>query len=379
MYNNLLSKAVRNFKYFPGWKTSRKILVIESDDWGSIRMPSSQVFKILLSKGIPVERNPYTKYDSLASESDLSNLFEVLSSVKDMKGNYPVITANTILTNPDFNRIRMSQFQEYHYEIFTETLKRYPQHAGSFDLWKEGIKTKLFYPQFHGREHLNVTRWMKALRMNSGNVMLAFDNEMFDLSQYGRRNEDSFMQALDVRTEEELEFQKKSIEDGMSIFYKLFGYKSETFIAPSFMWSSKLNETLLSCGIYGLQGMWYQFEPKLGNEYGFSKKIHYTGQRNWLGQRYLVRNVSFEPSQDKGFNWIDDILSRMDTVFRWRKPVIMGAHRLNFIGSIDTKNRDDNLKVFKNLLFSIKKRYPDIEFMTSDRVLNLMQQNRSLL
>jgi hypothetical protein len=69
----------------------------------------------------------------------------------------------------------------------------------------------------------------------------------------------------------------------------------------------------------------------------------------------------------------------MDTVFRWRKPVIMGAHRLNFIGSIDTKNRDDNLKVFKNLLFSIKKRYPDIEFMTSDRVLNLMQQNKSLL
>jgi hypothetical protein len=157
---------------------------------------------------------------------------------------------------------------------------------------------------------------MKALRMNSGNVMLAFDNEMFDLSQYGRRNEDSFMQALDVRTEEELEFQKRSIEDGMSIFCKLFGYKSETFIAPSFMWSSKLNETLLSCGIYGLQGMWYQFEPKLGDEYGFSKRIHYTGQRNWLGQRYLVRNVSFEPSQDKGFNWIDDILSRMDTVFR---------------------------------------------------------------
>ncbi|NTW32234.1 MAG: hypothetical protein HGB12_06370 [Bacteroidetes bacterium] len=28
----------------PGWRTDRKILVIESDDWGSIRMPSKETY-----------------------------------------------------------------------------------------------------------------------------------------------------------------------------------------------------------------------------------------------------------------------------------------------------------------------------------------------
>ena len=31
------------------------------------------------------------------------------------------------------------------------------------DLWRQGIDERLFVPAFHGREHLSVTRWLKAL------------------------------------------------------------------------------------------------------------------------------------------------------------------------------------------------------------------------
>ena len=34
--------ALRNLSNLPGWRTSRKIVVIESDDWGTIRMPSNK-------------------------------------------------------------------------------------------------------------------------------------------------------------------------------------------------------------------------------------------------------------------------------------------------------------------------------------------------
>jgi hypothetical protein len=31
----------------PGWRTNRKIIVIESDDWGATRMYDRQAFKVL--------------------------------------------------------------------------------------------------------------------------------------------------------------------------------------------------------------------------------------------------------------------------------------------------------------------------------------------
>ena len=42
-----LRKGISNIM---GWCTNRKIIVIESDDWGSIRMSSKQAYNSLLKK-----------------------------------------------------------------------------------------------------------------------------------------------------------------------------------------------------------------------------------------------------------------------------------------------------------------------------------------
>ena len=89
----------------PGIKTNRKIVVIESDDWGSIRMPSRKVYDQLFKKGYKVDLDPYMKYDCMANSNDLEALFEVLSSVQDKNGRNAIITANTIMANPDFEKI----------------------------------------------------------------------------------------------------------------------------------------------------------------------------------------------------------------------------------------------------------------------------------
>jgi hypothetical protein len=106
MINNLKSTLSHTLLNLPGWHTSRKIVVIESDDWGSIRMPSREVYEKLLKKGIRVDNDPYNKFDSLASEQDLETLFDVLKKFNDKNDNHPVITANTVIANPDFNLIR---------------------------------------------------------------------------------------------------------------------------------------------------------------------------------------------------------------------------------------------------------------------------------
>lgn len=371
-FSALRKKLVGNIINIPGWRTNRKIVVIESDDWGSIRMPSREVLEKLVKQGIGVDKLSYNRYDSLASEEDLSALFEVLHSVKDYNGNPAVITANTVVANPDFEKIRKSEFQSYFYEPFTETLKRYPKHQRSFSIWREGISEKVFQPQFHGREHLNVTRWLKALQNNTGKVRLAFDLQMFDLSESLKISENSFMQALNFESVEELEFQKKWIAEGTAMFEKIFGFRSKTFIAPCHKWSNALNADFFNNGIKGFQGTWLQFEPKEGKEHTFKKIFHYTGQKNHLGQIYLVRNAAFEPSQYPGFDYLSDALNRIRTAFLWRKPAIISTHRLNFIGFIEPENRDKNLKLLSILLKEMKKRWPEVEFMSSDELARLI-------
>lgn len=62
---NLKSTISRNLVNIPGFRTNRKIVVIESDDWGSIRMASQKSFNRLLAKGIRVDNSLYDSLDSL--------------------------------------------------------------------------------------------------------------------------------------------------------------------------------------------------------------------------------------------------------------------------------------------------------------------------
>ena len=142
-------KRIRNYLFkrynnFFGIEISRKIVVFESDDWGSIRMPSSEVYDKLVAHGLRVEQCQFMRYDSIANSEDFELLFDLLTRYKDNNGNHPVITANTIVANPDFDKIRDSNYQQYFYEPFTETIKQYSN--SSFELWKQGMELNIFYP-----------------------------------------------------------------------------------------------------------------------------------------------------------------------------------------------------------------------------------------
>lgn len=363
---------LKNLVNIPGWHTHRKIVILESDDWGSIRMPSRTVYNNLLFNKININDSAFNRYDSLASEEDLSLLFKALLSVKDKNDQPAILTANTIVANPDFIKIREDKYQNYYYEPFPQTLERYPQHTRSFNLWKEGIEMGVFRPQFHGREHLNVIRWMKALRENKGLVRLAFDHQMYDLSVGNSLTENSFIDAYNLEEKSELIFQRQSLIEGLALFEELFGYKSISMIAPCYIWRSSINQVSYQFGIRAIQGGWYQFEPQYGKDHRFKKVFHYTGERNEFGQVYLVRNAHFEPSQNRDKDHISDVLRSAEIAFRWGKPLIIGTHRLNYIGFIDKPNRDRGLILLTELLERILDKWPDIEFMSTDKLVDIL-------
>ena len=90
--------------------------------------------------------------------------------------------------------------------------------------------------------------------------------------------------------------------------------------------------------------------------------------------RYLIRNAFFEPYQKNSIDWISDCLSRIAIAFLWNKPAIISTHRINYIGVLDKNHRDNNIRQLSILLKSIVKKWPDVEFMSSDQLGDLMEK-----
>ncbi|AXG73152.1 hypothetical protein DVK85_02490 [Flavobacterium arcticum] len=360
-----------------GWKTDRKIIVIESDDWGGISMPSKEAYETLLKNDIKVNTNPYSRYDSLASEQDLEALFEVLLKYKDSNGNPPVITANTNVANPDFKKIKESGFKEYHYEPFTETLKRYPKHTNSFNLWKEGINQKIFIPQFHGREHLNAQLWLNELKEGKNKkLQLAFDLECFNLSKDAfLDNSKIYNTAFYPSNEHERKSMFSAIPSGLKLFEDIIGYKATSFIGTGYFWNREIEKILQENGVMSLQGLPIQKEPRLNGE-KHTKRYNYTGKINQHKQVFLVRNTFFEPTLKQNIDTVNDCIERIEVAFANKTPAIISSHRLNFIGYIDEQNRTDNLIMLNALLKKIVQLWPDVEFMSSDQLAKIINTKK---
>lgn len=367
--------TVRNLTNRRGWRTERKILVFESDDWGSIRMPSKKILSALTSLGDNAFEDPFNRYDAIEGEKDLINLKELLSQFQDVKGNAPVMTMNYAMANPDFENIKNAGFETYYYEPFPETYKKYPNREKAFDLLKSGIKDKVFYPQLHCREHLNVHRWMKDLYYGKKDVDLAFSFNMISIgSSMSKNNKYAYMDSFNYDNEEEIIALQEIIKDGADLFEKTFGYRSESFIASCYIWDEHIEKTLSEVGIRYIQGGRHQLKPGLGEGTDKLHRVsHVIGERNDLNQIYLIRNCMFEPSWRQDHDWVESCLEDIENAFKWKKPATIGTHRLNYIGYIDEENRNRNLELLNTLISRAIKRWPDIEFLHTSQLGKLIQ------
>ncbi len=369
----MIVKIKQNIINSLGWRTKRKIIVIESDDWGSIRMRSKEDYNFFIKKGYQVDKSSYDKYDSLESNNDLIALFEVLDKYTGKEKNSPIFTFNTIVANPYFKKIKQSNFQEYFYEPFTETLKKYPKHDKVLSLYKEGINNKLIMPQFHGKEHLSVKRWMSALQGKEKKSITAFDREMFTVYKSGNSSgRSNYLDTFGLGDRESLNQYNKMIGSGMEIFKEVFNFSSKSFIAPTYVWPSEIEQKLAKEGVKYIQGTHVQRVPKLDHNKGIRRKYHYLGQKNDYNQIYLIRNAFFEPSSNESKDWVSACLYDISRAFKWDKPAIISSHRVNYIGGIFPSNRLNGIKLLNELLSKIINIYPDVEFMSSDQLGDLI-------
>lgn len=345
-----------------GSNLNGKYLIIESDDWGAIRTPSKHALNAFEEEGLDLSKSVY-KYDALESEADLSDLFELLLRFKDQKGNHPVFTANTIVANPDFERIRESNYLSFFFETYLQTIAKYPQHKKVHELHLKGKELNVFVPQFHGREHLNFKRWLKVLQSGNEKALFCFNHE----ATYSGVGDYSFMEAYDWDAKSEVEEQKVIIAEGLRLFEQIFGFKSNSFIAPCYNWDTEIEPALVENGVEIIQGLKGQFAPT-GKFDIYQRLSHNFGEINSNGLFFNIRNAFLEPSHMPNRDWVDSCLAQIRMAFLMNKPAVISTHRINYIGYIEPKNKFNGLKTLESILSKVLRKWPEVQFISTDKI-----------
>jgi hypothetical protein len=368
-------KLSKNYVNARGWKSKQKYLIIESDDWGTVRMPSRKVYHELIKNDIPIDGFSFDKHDSLESKEDLDELFNTLTSVEDKKGNPAVLTAYHVMANPNFEAIEKNGRKEYVYETILETYKRNLHTKDSHAAIQKGIALGVYIPQFHGREHIHVKRWMEAINSNSCKEQIAFKNQAIiwtdsdqDLHPYKK----DYFKGFDFESYLEAKEIEAIHQDGLRLFKEIFGIESITFTAQGSVWGDHLLPMLNEEGVRLIGGQ--QSHPD-GNG-GYKTINKYWGTKNKIGQVHWRRNVLFEPARNQNFDWASKCLAEIEIAFRWGKPAVISSHRENFIGSIFEENREQSLKKLKALLKKVLQKWPDVQFISSAQLAEIILKSK---
>lgn len=351
------------------FRTCQHIVVFESDDWGSIRMSNRKDWENLLRMGYAVDKRPYERFDTLESPEDLEALFDVLTRHKDCNGNHPVITANMLMVNPDFETIEREGFLNYYYEPVFQTYERYFGNTKVLNLMKQGLEEGIFMPQSHGREHFNVAQWMRGLQNGDEDLLMAFQHGMCGIAPKAHSERgNQMMSALLAQNEEEQVGINNIVSEGLILFEKLWGFKSETFVAPRYLWNERTEKVLVEGGVKLIQ-------TDRANKAAYLMPIrhYYTGQHNKFGLVYSIRNCRFEPATKEGGESVEELIRQIDEVFSKRKLAVFSTHRINYVSGIETSNRSRTLGVLDKFLTKLLDKYPDTIFISSDKLIDVLK------
>jgi hypothetical protein len=129
-------------------------------------------------------------------------------------------------------------------------------------------KKGLFHPQFHGREHLNVHFWMKALQAGDKNVRKLFEYQSAGPSLiYKPRYKSNYMAVYDFESDNELKELVQISSEGIDLFKGIFEYQPTLFTASSLLHNNAIEPGLKEKGIQFIDRAKLTFEPLRNAQY----------------------------------------------------------------------------------------------------------------
>jgi hypothetical protein len=370
---DIKTNLLLNLKNVYGSRTNRKIVVFSIDDYGNVRVDSKKARENMTRAGLKI-LNGFDQYDTLENEVDLLMLFESLSSVKDKNGNHAVFTPFAMPSNINFEKVIESGYKEFYHELLPDTLNKLKGYEKVYGLIKEGIAKRIFLPQFHGREHLNLKVFKENLLKGHKDTIEAINNRSYTSISNSGYPTIAYTAAFEFDQFEENYAFDAIIEEGLNEFETVYGYRSNHFNPPGGREHPYIHNALLKSGIKYIDTPWIKNEHQGGGK--FKRVVNYTGKKNALGQTYMVRNCVFEPTANRGVEWVNFCMKQIDMAFKWNRPAVISSHRVNFCGHVDPNNRKTGIDALTTLLKQIVLRWPDVEFMAANDLAAILDEKK---
>ena len=326
-------------------RTHRKVIVIESDDWGMERAVDEKALSWMRER---FGESNFTRWstDALETREDLEMLYNVLEGFKTKFKLPPIITANFVTHNVDYSspdKLKLLPLTEGFNEQSDDV--RY--------FYKVGIEKGFIYPQLHGYSHYNITQLEKYFITSEGRE--AFQKTFLFARSTIRRNTSFLHGELDRSNEEAGRFL-----EGIDVFQRMFGYRPTSFIAPTYILDTCFLDLLKSNGIQVLQA-----GNRLVNS--SNQRLFYPILRKRNGLLWSIRNVRLDPHRDYGFD-SQRAVADIETAFENKLPAVIDFHRVNFAGRYNPSYRDETICQLRSLLNSIYEKWPEAVFLTSNQL-----------
>jgi len=363
---------LKEFQNILGWHSNKKIIVIESDDWGSDRFDLKSK-KYYSEKGVDITLNWMSRFDTFESKDDMEGLLAILRG--GFTGTFqPRMTLLFNPANPDFTKIMQGDFKTYYYQTFKEKLFSQGIDGNALmEFYNCGIHEGLLEIGFHGREHLYVNRWLRDLRSGNSIACEGFKQGVWGFSNaYLSGYNSDYRASFDLDIRKDLDFQSLSIKDGVEIIRREFNLEVKYFLAPNGPFSLSLLSTLedLEIKYIGISKRFKDAETKINKFFWLNNRVG-----NYM--KAITRNAIFEPSSPAKLDWVGSCLNDISQSFKWKKPAVVSTHRVNYVSGLESSNSIHGLLKLRELLNQIHKNWPDTVFLTSSQLGDLMNNKVS--
>ena len=362
-------------KNFGGWTTKRKIVIIAVDDYGNARMASKKAKQILTEKGILDKTSFFDSYDHLETREDILKMARVLGSVKDSNGNHAVLTPYCLTHNIDFEKTIINDFDTLYVESLPDTFQKCEEidsnaYKHAYSTWKDCANEKIIVPGFHGKLHFNQHLYREGLEGRDDDLIEALRQRSHITTKRYQKYIHNWTAAFSYRMESEFDSFKTDLEEGIACFKQTYGFHPMVFTAPAQQFPYQLDSELINQNFLAFDRPFFA-KRDYGN--GRFKYHNYrTGQKKEIN--YIVRNVVFEPKGYYGGTAVKNALYQINAAFTMNKPAVISSHRVNFGSYIEKSIGDHGLDHLKILLDKIVLQYKNVEFMSVNQLVHLIQK-----
>lgn len=334
----------------------RPIVIIQSDDWGRVGIPSLESLERLKSRNIVTGDHPWDYY-GLESEDDVNSLGDVLAAARDRDGRSACLTANFIMANADLREMRKIGYREFRWVNIVDGFPAlWPDKI--FKTYLANIERKTFYPGLHGFTHFNITEMLRTLSDPSpqGEVARALVEE--DVSYLASLTpEYSFALLTHGKPGRFLNEAEQTIwvEQGIKLFREAFGFAPRTTCAPGY----RANETTFR--------IWNQLGLEVVQTAG---GLGIGTNRSLL---VLSRNVEFEPALRPNAV-LDNALAQAQVAVASGSPIIVCSHSINYVSRY-LGRAEQSREMLRAYLSRLLQEFPDLRFASDAELADAYKKN----